>query len=272
MMDICQQKLGAYPYDRYDIVLTPPGYVFQGMEYPGMNYVSVTTLCLGDLSRPNYGFAEIVAHEMVHSWFGNMVTPKFASDAWLAEGITSFVAFSVLEQFYDAELTRFLKRVKYGTLKRVLISYKAYPQYKVLKPALYTQNPFQGFSYVTYVKGSLFMDYLVNQTSAAGVDEFLLTYLARFRHQAVDSDDFLHVLTQSQLPLDQSAIYRWLERPATQVPLAQFSSAVFDECEVLYKVMTNHPKRKSLTNMTMEDVADKFKSGNGIYLRRQVGY
>ena len=196
MMEICERKLGPYAWGRYDVVLTPPGYIFGGMEYPSMNYISTTNMDIENLSRrPNYEFSQITAHEMIHSWFGNIVTPKYAKDAWLAEGITVFMELQLMEEIYGKDIGMLIRKRKFLDLKKAIVSYS--DNYRVLNPYLYEEHPFNGLNYVVYNKGALFMEFLANYTSRSETEEMLRGYIDTFYYQSVDTDDFLHSLFQT---------------------------------------------------------------------------
>ena len=197
MLDICEQKMGKYPWGLYDIVLAPPGYLFGGMEYPGMNYVSSTTLDMGRLTtRPNYAFSQMVAHEMIHSWFGDAMTPRYTKDAWLSEGITVFMELEVMEEIYGEEIGMFIRRRKFSSLKNAILGYA--DSLRVLTPYLFEVHPFEGLNYVVYNKGALFLEYLANFTSRSEVESTLRSFVDMFYFRSVDTEDFLHVLRQTQ--------------------------------------------------------------------------
>ena len=269
MMDICERKYGRYEWLRYDIVLNPPGYMFRGMEFPAMNYISSTVLNFNDLTGPNYIFSNIIAHEMIHSWFGNLVTPKYAGDAWLAEGITSFEELELMEEYYeDPEVGKFLRRDRYTSLKKTLESYTgASAKYKILTPYLFNDHPFHGFTYVHYNKGSLFLEYLANRTSREQVDQGLRSYLDSHRYQSVDTADFVHMLYQqfgfeSAKDIERD-IFVWLERPHTNVPLELYESKIFEECSQIYKVLTRSKKNKTVP-WKLKDIAQAYNHRTGL--------
>ena len=282
-MEICVSRFGRYVWGRYDVVLTPPGYMFRGMEFPAMNYISSTNIVYDDLTGPNYLFAHIIAHEMIHSWFGNLVTPKYAGDAWLAEGITSFEELELLEDFYqDPAFGRFYRKVRYSTLKKVLDGYTGQSaKYKILTPYLFGDHPFHGFTYIHYNKGALFLEYLANLTSRDSIDKGLRSYLDRFKYQSVDTADFVHMLYEeygfeSATTIERD-IFVWLERPATKVPLKLYPSEVFDDCAQIYRVLTRSKKERDV-KWTLKDIAEAYNHGTGAlesqakYLHSQVTF
>lgn len=79
--DIC----GPYVWGIYDLLVLPPSFAFGGMENPCLTFVTPTLLA-GDRSLAN-----VVAHEIAHSWTGNLITNRNFEHFWLNEGFTVFV-------------------------------------------------------------------------------------------------------------------------------------------------------------------------------------
>lgn len=76
---------GPYVWEIYDILVLPPSFPFGGMENPCLTFVTPTLLA-GDRS-----LVDVVAHEISHSWTGNLVTNANFGHFWLNEGFTMFL-------------------------------------------------------------------------------------------------------------------------------------------------------------------------------------
>ncbi|KAL5269416.1 hypothetical protein ACHWQZ_G003034 [Mnemiopsis leidyi] len=268
MMDICEKWYGRYDWGTYDVVLTPPGYAFKGMEFPQMNFIAATNIDFDNTAGPNFIYANVIAHEMIHSWFGNLVTPKYAGDIWLAEGVTTFEELELMEEYYgDPKIGEYLRRWRYISLKGVLESYTGFSaKYKILTPYLTNEHPFHGFTYVHYNKGGLFLEYIANRTGRAELDRGLRKYLDLYKYQSVDTADFVHVLyeefgfeTDKEIERD---IFVWLERPHTQVPMKLFQSEIYEECVQIYRALTRSRKQRE-NKWVLADIAESFKHGTG---------
>ena len=196
MMDICERRYGRYEWGTYDIILSPPGYSFEGMEFPQMNYISVSLIDFDKTSGPNYIYATWLAHEMIHSWFGDVVTPKYASDAWLSEGITQYGVSEVLEEYYgDPKIGAYLRHWRYSYLKNTFDFYTGdRANKKILTPYMYNQHPFSGFSSISYNKGALFLEYIATHTGRSKLAGALRKYQEIYKYHSVDTADFVHVL------------------------------------------------------------------------------
>jgi leukotriene-A4 hydrolase len=77
--------LTPYVWGRYDLLVLPSSFPYGGMENPCLTFVTPTLLA-GDRSQ-----ADVVAHEIAHSWCGNLVTNVNWESFWLNEGFTVFV-------------------------------------------------------------------------------------------------------------------------------------------------------------------------------------
>jgi hypothetical protein len=97
MIATTEKLYGPYRWDRYDILVLPPSFPYGGMENPRLTFATPTVI-VGDQS-----LVSLVAHELAHSWSGNLVTFSSAKDAWLNEGLTSYVENRIIEDLYGKE-------------------------------------------------------------------------------------------------------------------------------------------------------------------------
>ena len=95
--------LGPYRWGRYDVLVLPPSFPFGGMENPRLTFATPTVLA-GDRS-----LVSLIAHELAHSWSGNLVTNATWSDFWLNEGFTTYFEHRIMEALYGAERARMLE-------------------------------------------------------------------------------------------------------------------------------------------------------------------
>eukprot|EP00897_Mesotaenium_endlicherianum_P008956 jgi/Mesen1/8089/ME000434S07336 len=79
MIECAEALFGPYDWDRFDLVVMPPSFPYGGMENPRAAFLT-PTLLVGDRSLVN-----VVAHELAHSWTGNLVTNATCNDFWLNE-------------------------------------------------------------------------------------------------------------------------------------------------------------------------------------------
>ena len=75
---------GPYEWERFDLLVLPPSFPYGGMENPRMVFLTPTVI-KGDATG-----AQVVAHELAHSWTGNLITNKTNEHFWLNEVIFSY--------------------------------------------------------------------------------------------------------------------------------------------------------------------------------------
>ncbi|HOZ13831.1 MAG TPA: M1 family aminopeptidase [Tenuifilaceae bacterium] len=82
-----------YPFDKLDIVLIPD-FQYSGMEHSGAIFYRDARLLLDENPSVNQklGQANLIAHEVAHQWFGNLVTMRWFNDVWLKEVFAGLMA------------------------------------------------------------------------------------------------------------------------------------------------------------------------------------
>ena len=94
MVTTTEALYGPYRWGRYDILVLPPSFPFGGMENPRLTFATPTVIA-GDKS-----LVALVAHELAHSWSGNLVTNATWHDFWLNEGFTTYLERRIVEAVY----------------------------------------------------------------------------------------------------------------------------------------------------------------------------
>src|SRR5574338_1231116 len=97
MVDAAEELYGPYRWERYDVLVLPPSFPFGGMENPRLTFATPTVLA-GDRS-----LTSLAAHELAHSWSGNLVTNATWSDFWLNEGFTTYIENRIMEALYGRD-------------------------------------------------------------------------------------------------------------------------------------------------------------------------
>ena len=146
MVTSAEALLGPYRWGRYDLLVLPPSFPFGGMENPRLTFATPTIIA-GDRS-----LVSLVAHELAHSWSGNLVTNATWSDFWLNEGVTTYVENRIMEAIYGAERAAMLDVLERETLRDELSTLPAADT--VLHIDLAGRNPDDGATQVPYAKGS----------------------------------------------------------------------------------------------------------------------
>ena len=158
-----EQVAGPYVWGRYDLLLLPPSFPYGGMENPCLTFVTPTLLA-GDRSQ-----AHVVAHEIAHSWSGNLVTNKTWEHFWLNEGFTVFIERKIMNKMYGKSVFDFNAIGGLMELKETVARLGESHPHTVLKPALAGGvDPDDVFSKVPYEKGFAFLVYLEHVTRGGG--------------------------------------------------------------------------------------------------------
>ena len=97
MVTAAEELYGPYRWGRYDVIVLPPSFPFGGMENPMLTFATPTIIA-GDRS-----LTALIAHELAHSWSGNLVTNANWNDFWLNEGFTVYFEHRISEKLYGAD-------------------------------------------------------------------------------------------------------------------------------------------------------------------------
>jgi leukotriene-A4 hydrolase len=182
-----EEIAGPYEWGRYDILMLPPSFPFGGMENPNVTFVT-PTLTAGDRSLAN-----VVAHEIAHSWTGNLVTNRSWSDFWLNEGFTVFLERKILEKLYGTAMYNFHASQGFVALQKTVRDLGSDHPFTALVPDLSGgQDPDDAFSRIPYEKGFYFLHYLQQVAGGPAVfDPFFKSYIQRFKAAPnVTTNDF----------------------------------------------------------------------------------
>ncbi|HSN70611.1 MAG TPA: leukotriene A4 hydrolase C-terminal domain-containing protein, partial [Steroidobacteraceae bacterium] len=147
----------------------------------------------------------VVAHELAHSWSGNLITNTTWRDAWLNEGFTSYVENRVMEALYGVERATMERALDLETLRKDVAEADR-PELTQLKMPADLTHPDEAFSQVSYVKGAFFLKFLEQRFGREVFDPFLRGYFDHFAFESVTTEDFKAYLEANLLPLDPDAV------------------------------------------------------------------
>jgi leukotriene-A4 hydrolase len=174
---------GPYRWDRYDMLVLPPSFPYGGMENPRLSFITPTVV-VGDKS-----LVSLIAHELAHSWSGNLVTFSSAKDAWLNEGFTSYVENRVIEALYGKEQAEMENVIERNELKKAYAELDPKLQMLATKPGV-LKDPDDSSSATVYTKGAWFLHYLEDRFGRDKFDPFLREYFNHFAFQSIDTEQF----------------------------------------------------------------------------------
>jgi aminopeptidase N len=225
MVQSVEELYGPYRWGRYDVLVLPPSFPMGGMENPRLTFLSPTILA-GDKS-----LVSLLAHELSHSWSGNLVSNATWSDFWLNEGFTVYLERRVLEKVYGkgrADMEAVLGR---QDLAREMADLKLSDQ--VLHIDLKGRDPDDGLTDIPYEKGALFLKHLELTFGRRQFDDFLKRYFNHFAFQSITTADFASFLKENLLRQDPTKAARvpveeWLYRPGLPGTAPDFRASAFE--------------------------------------------
>jgi leukotriene-A4 hydrolase len=228
MMAAAERLYGPYQWGRYDLLVLPPSFPYGGMENPRLTFVTPTLLA-GDRS-----LVTVVAHELAHSWSGNLVTNATWDDLWLNEGFTVYFETRIDEELYGADYTAMLLRLGRQELEAELA--KQPERNTWLWVDLTGRDPEAGADLVPYEKGSLFLRMIEQKVGREQLDTFLADYFDRFAFRSMDTATFLDHLRSALLePAGLSdgdvELAAWVYGPGIPANAPEFSSEAFDRVD-----------------------------------------
>lgn len=192
MLDLAEKRFGPYDWGRYDLLILPPAFPYGGMENPRLSFITSSVLA-GDRS-----LVSLIAHELAHSWSGNLVTNRTWRDIWLNEGTTSYLEARLMEALYGedrADEERVLTWLGLeGDLERVPERFQALAPEQVLPED--GESPQQGMQ---YAKGQFFLEHMERQFGRDRFDPFMQGYFKAFAWQSITTEDFLAYLDEHLL-------------------------------------------------------------------------
>lgn len=182
MVNKAEKLYGKYLWDRYDVIVLPPSFPFGGMENPRLTFATPTIIA-GDRS-----LVALIAHELAHSWSGNLVTNSTWNDFWLNEGFTVYFERRIMEEMFGKDYTDMLALLGYQDLVRTLDEEETDMQR--LKLQLTLKHPDDGMTDVAYEKGYFFLRLLEQTAGRDNFDAFLKGYFESYKFKTITTEEF----------------------------------------------------------------------------------
>ncbi len=193
MIRTAERLFGPYDWERYDMLVLPPAFPYGGMENPRMTFLTPTLLA-GDRS-----LVDVVAHELAHSWTGNLVTNADMEHFWLNEGFTVWAERRILEALHGTEAATLGWALGETALRQALERFGPDSPLTCLRTRLAGIDPDEAFSSLPYEKGARFVALLERAAGREVFDALVRDYMARFRFGALTSEEFL-AFVEERLP------------------------------------------------------------------------
>lgn len=242
MIAAAENLYGKYEWEQYDVIILPYSFPFGGMENPRLTFAN-PTLIAGDRS-----LITVIAHELAHSWSGNLVTNATWDDFWMNEGFTVYFENRIMEKIYGKEVADILALIEFQELETEVkeIDESDHPEDTYLKLGLNGRDPDEGMTSIAYVKGAFFLKTLEETVGRETFDTFMKKYFQTYKFKTVTTETFDAYLTENLL------------KP---------NNVKFNTKEWFYGkgIPKNCVKIVSPRFQTVEGLAEQFTSGKNIF-------
>ena len=240
MVDVAEQLYGKYDWDRYDVIVLPPSFPFGGMENPRLTFATPTIIA-GDRS-----LVSLIAHELAHSWSGNLVTNATWNDFWLNEGFTVYFERRIMEALYGRDYSEMLALLGFQDLQNQVDN--SIPSLQLLRLNMIGKHPDDAMTDIAYEKGYFFLRMLEENIGRDKMDVFLKKYFNDHKFQTIVTNEFLSYLKENLLDDNFKGlnVEQWV-----------FDSGIPENC----------PKVNSLRFKNVESSVAKFLDGGAQELK-----
>jgi hypothetical protein len=223
MVDAAETLYGPYRWGRYDVIVLPPAFPYGGMENPTLTFLTPTFLA-GDRS-----LVGLVAHELAHSWSGNLVTNAVWSDSWLNEGFTSYFENRIMEALYGPRRAAQEAALSWADME------SAFEELGAAAPGTRLHDDSEGgdgASGIVYDKGATFLRTIERTVGRERFDAYLRSYFDRHAFQPMTSARFLADLRANLVKGDKALEERlkldeWVYKPGLPANAARPDPAAF---------------------------------------------
>jgi len=245
MVSTAESLYGEYAWEEYDVIVLPPSFPYGGMENPRLTFIT-PTLIAGDKS-----LTSLIAHELAHSWSGNLVTNATWDDFWLNEGFTTYFELRIMEALYGKDRANMLAFIYKHKLDAELENLKDTPDATKLKLNLNGRNPDDALNWIPYVKGYQLLRTLEETVGREKFDEFLRLYFQKYAFSTMTTEKFVIYLNENLLVKNEITFNTddWIYKQGLPDNQAIIESDRFDNVEkVLNQFMENDTVKKDATN------------------------
>jgi aminopeptidase N len=230
MLEAAEKLYGPYRWGRYDVLVLPSSFPFGGMENPCLTFATPTILA-GDRS-----LVSLVAHELAHSWSGNLVTNATWNDFWLNEGFTVYFERRIMEALEGKEYAEMLAVIGRGDLDNCLNDLGPASPDSRLKLELKGRDADDGMTDIAYEKGYLFLRMLEQKVGRISWDAFLNQYFEAFAFQSISTEKFLqylenNLLKNSNINPSDVKLDEWIYQPDIPAGTERIISSRFQKAE-----------------------------------------
>jgi leukotriene-A4 hydrolase len=212
MVVAAERLYGPYAWGRWDVLVLPPSFPFGGMENPRLTFATPTIIA-GDRS-----LTAVMAHELAHSWSGNLVTNATWSDFWLNEGFTSYIENRLVEEIYGKDQAQMAALLSLHEIRETLANPRTVAERTVMYRDAAGADPDDYEAAIAYDKGAAFLRVLETRFGRERFDAFLRGYFDAHRFRSITTPQFLEILERDLFKGDRAAwaeakVDEWVKGP-----------------------------------------------------------
>lgn len=210
MIDAAEDMFGPYPWDRYDVLVLPPVFPFGGMENPMLMFAT-PTIITGDRSLTN-----LVAHELSHSWSGNLVTNASWNDFWVNEGLTTFIERRIIARIKGRDYVEMITALGNQELMATMADFGSEEELTKLKLSIDDRNPDLALNSVPYQKGFALLHHIEEEVGEERMGKFVQQNFQAHAFSCMTTEDFVDYLRENLLSEEQMnrlKIMEWIYEP-----------------------------------------------------------
>ncbi len=188
MVKAAERLYGQYVWGSYRVLVLPPSFPFGGMENPVVTFAT-PTIVAGDGS-----LVSLLAHELAHSWSGNLVTNATWEEFWLNEGFTNYFESRIMESVFGKEYADLLVNLAYADLVKTVEEMEQDSQGRLdtrLVLDLENRDPDEGVTDIAYEKGRFLLVMIERKIGRDNWDLFLRSYFSRHSFGVVTTQGLL---------------------------------------------------------------------------------
>ena len=230
MLVAAEKLYGPYNWERYDVLVLPPSFPFGGMENPRLTFATPTILA-GDRS-----LTSLIAHELAHSWSGNLVTNATWDDFWMNEGFTVYFERRIMEALYGKPFADMQAVLGFRDLMIDINAVGIDGEDSHLKLNLKDRDPDDGMTKVAYEKGYFLLRLIEETIGRERLDSFLIKYFKSHAFQTITTEQFLDYYDRELIKgdtalADKIRIKDWIYKPGIPANCPVIKSERFEEVE-----------------------------------------
>lgn len=235
MVTAAEKLYGPYRWGRYDVLVLPPSFPYGGMENPNLTFLTPGVLA-GDRS-----LTSLLAHELGHSWSGNLVTNATWDDIWLNEGFTTYVEHRIGEVIFGAKEAKMQDVLSRKALKDNIEELGITSPDTRLKVTTSGRNPDDGLSDIPYEKGYAFLQVIEQAVGRQKFDTFLKNYFNSHAFRSITTEDFVDYINTNLIKNDKALADKiklndWIYKPGIPSNITKPISPEFNAIDSIQKI------------------------------------